>query len=220
MQKEKLARLWKAAGIADTSLIRAFRRVPREEFVPDEFKEEAYTDLPLPILRGKTISQPTTIAIMTHALELKKGHKVLEVGTGSGYQAALVAAMVGVKGRVVTLDVVPELVAFARKNLQKAGLANVEVVEGDGSQGYEKEAPFDRIIVTAACPKIPEPLIRQLKPDGILVAPVGDLYSQEVLKVRKSPKGTSSESLGEFRFLPMVGKHGFSEEELEGPVQS
>ncbi|MBI2144183.1 protein-L-isoaspartate(D-aspartate) O-methyltransferase [Candidatus Woesearchaeota archaeon] len=215
MQKEKLAQFWKDAGIADGKLIKAFGRVPREEFVLDELKEEAYTDLPLPILRGKTISQPTTIAIMTQALELKEGHKVLEIGTGSGYQAALIGAVVGSSGKVMSLEVVPELVAFARKNLRKAGISNVEVIEEDGSQGYAKEAPYDRIIATAACPKVPDALLGQLKDGGILVAPVGDIYSQEVLRIRRTREGTISESLGEFRFLPMVGKHGFKEEELE-----
>ena len=215
MNKEDLVNVWRSARIADEKLIEAFLKVPRESFVPEELKEEAYTDTPLPIQYGKTISQPTTIIIMTSALGVREGQKILEIGTGSGYQAAILARMVGEKGRVVTLEVVPELVSLARENLRKAGVTNVGVIEDDGSQGYEKESPFDRIIVTAACPAIPEPLLRQLKPNGVLVAPVGGLRIQEMVKVEKTEGGLEREALGEFMFLPLVGKHGFREDELD-----
>lgn len=215
MNKDDLVDVWRSARIADERLIAAFLKVPRESFVPEELKGEAYTDTPLPIQYGKTISQPTTIIIMTNALGVMEGQKILEVGTGSGYQSAILAGMVGEKGRVVTLEVVPELVSLARENLKKAGMTNVEVIEDDGSQGYEKESPFDRIIVTAACPGIPEPLLRQLKPNGVLVAPVGGLRVQEMVKVRKLNSGFERETTGEFMFLPLVGKHGFREDELD-----
>lgn len=215
MSKEDLVNVWRSARIADEKLIEAFLKVPRESFVPEELKEEAYMDTPLPIQYGKTISQPTTIIIMTSALDVREGQKILEIGTGSGYQAAILARMVGEKGRVVTLEVVPELVSLARENLKKAGVTNVDAIEDDGSQGHEKESPFDRIIVTAACPAMPEPLLRQLKPNGILVAPVGELRSQEMVKVRKLNSGFEKETLGEFMFLPLVGKHGFREDELD-----
>ena len=215
MSKEELVNVWRNARIADEKLIGAFLKVPRESFVPEELKEEAYMDTPLPIPYGKTISQPTTIIIMTTALDVREGQKILEIGTGSGYQAAILARLVGEKGSVVTLEVVPELVILARENLKKAGITNVDVIEDDGSQGHEKESPFDRIIVTAACPGIPEPLLRQLKPNGILVAPVGGLRGQEMVKVRKLKSGFERETLGEFMFLPLVGKHGFKEDELD-----
>ncbi|MBI2550697.1 protein-L-isoaspartate(D-aspartate) O-methyltransferase [Candidatus Woesearchaeota archaeon] len=215
MSKEELVNVWRSARIADEKLIEAFLKVPRESFVPEELKEEAYTDTPLPIRYGKTISQPTTIIIMTTALDVREGQKILEIGTGSGYQAAILARMAGEKGRVVTLEVVPELVILARENLKKAGVTNVDVIEDDGSQGHEKESPFDRVIVTAACPGIPEPLLRQLKPNGILVAPVGGLRIQEMVKVRKLNSGFERETMGEFMFLPLVGKHGFREDELD-----
>ncbi len=215
MLKEDLANIWRSAKTADEKALQAFLKVPRELFVPEALKEVAYEDCPLPIPCGKTISQPTTTIIMINALELKEGHKVLEVGTGSGYHAALMAAVAG-KGRVISLEVVPELVIFARENLKKAGVNNVTVIEEDGSQGYEKEAPFDRIIITAACPEVPKPLLEQLKIGGIIVAPVGILNGQHMVKMmKKSMTEFEMETLGEFMFLPMVGKHGFRDEEVE-----
>lgn len=216
MMKEELANLWRSYKVADERVVQAFLKVPREYFVPDELKEMAYEDCPLPIMCGKTISQPTTIIVMVGALELKEGEKVLEVGTGSGYHAALMATIVGSEGKVITLEVVPELVNFSKANLKEAGVANVTVVEEDGSQGYEKEAPFDKIVVTAACPDVPMPLLKQLKLGGILVAPVGGLHGQEMVKLRKTGEESyQKESLGEFMFLPLVGKHGFRDEELD-----
>jgi protein-L-isoaspartate(D-aspartate) O-methyltransferase len=219
MRKEELVNMWRGAKMADERVIRAFLKVPREYFVLDNLREEAYADCPLPIICGKTISQPTTMVVMTNALELNEGEKVFEVGTGSGYQAALIATIVGRKGKVITTEVVPELIRFAKENIKRAGIKNVEVIEEDGSQGYEKEAPFDKIIVTAACPKIPEPLLEQLETGGILIAPVGNLHGQEMIKVRKLDIGFAKEHLGEFTFLPLVGKYGFKEEELDSREQ-
>lgn len=215
MMKEDLANTWRSAKVADEKAVQAFLKVPRELFVLEELKEVAYEDCPLPIPCGKTISQPTTTIIMINALELKEGDKILEVGTGSGYHAALMATVIG-SGKVISLEVVPELVAFARANLKKAGITNVIVIEEDGSQGYEKEAPYDKIIITAACPEVPKPLLEQLKNRGILVAPVGPLHEQVMVKMRKkSAAEFEMETLGGFMFLPMVGKHGFREEELD-----
>ncbi|MBI4143425.1 methyltransferase domain-containing protein, partial [Candidatus Woesearchaeota archaeon] len=163
-QKTDLIRFWKENFGFRPIELKAFEQVDREEFIPEDMKNAAYQDMPLPLLRGKTISQPTTVMIMTHALELELGEKVFEVGTGSGYQAAIIASIVGSKGKVITTEVVPELVSFAKMNLRKAGILNTFVYEEDGSKGMKNEAPFDKIIITAACKEFPKPLIEQLKP--------------------------------------------------------
>jgi len=152
------------------------------------------------------------VAIMNEALELRVGNKVLEVGAGSGYHAATIAEQVGSQGRVYTIEQVPELVKAARSNLGKAGYSErVILVQGDGSLGYPDRAPYDRIVVTAAAPKIPQPLVRQLVPGGVLVIPVGGrLFPQELLKVRKDDKGRIERtSLGGVAFVPLIGKEGF-----------
>src|SRR6266702_1809243 len=153
------------------------------------------------------------VAIMDEALELRHGMKVLEVGAGSGYHAATIAEIVGNKGHVFTVEYVDKLVAIARNNLSRAGYANhVTIVQGDGSLGYAERAPYDRILVTAAAPKIPPPLLEQLKSDGILVTPVGGrMLPQELVRVRKKTDGAlKQDSLGEVVFVPLVGKFGFS----------
>ena len=166
--------------------------------------------MPLPLLRGKTISQPTTVMLMTHALELKQGDKIFEVGTGSGYQASIIAKIVGPKGKVITTEVVPELVQFAKQNLKKAEIDNVFVYEEDGSNGMPSEAPFDNIIITAACKEFPKPLVEQLKTDGIIVGPVGNEREQEMVRGIKDKNGhLELEFLGPFLFTPMYGKYGF-----------
>ena len=182
VQKTELTDFWKRAFAFRDSEIKAFKEVNREDFVPVELKNSAYEDIPLPLLRGKTISQPTTVMIMTHLLDLKKGEKVFEIGAGSGYQAAIIAKIVGPKGKVITTEVVPELVQFARENLRKAGIKNVQVLEEDGSKGMPKEAPFDKIIITAASKEFPHPLMEQLKLEGIIVGPVGNKYEQEMVR--------------------------------------
>ena len=152
------------------------------------------------------------VAIMNEALELRVGNKVLEVGAGSGYHAATIAEQVGSQGRVYTIEQVSELVKAARSNLGKAGYSErVILVQGDGSLGYPDRAPYDRIVVTAAAPKIPQPLVRQLVPGGVLMIPVGGrLFPQELLKVRKDDKGRIERtSLGGVAFVPLIGKEGF-----------
>ncbi len=149
---------------------------------------------------------------MNEALELRFGNKVLEVGAGSGYHAATVAEQIGPQGRVYTIELVPDLVKVARSNLEKAGYSDrVTLVQGDGSLGYPDRAPYDRIVVTAAAPKIPQPLVRQLVPVGVLVIPVGGrLFPQELVKVRKDEKGRIERtSLGGVAFVPLIGKEGF-----------
>ena len=211
MDKESLLSHWRDK-ISD-NVLKSFSSTPREEFLPHESKPRAYEDTPLPILRNKTISQPSTVILMTEALDLKKGHKVLEVGAGSGYQAALIAHLVG-NGEVVTTEVIPELVAFARENLQRTGTTNVTVLEHDGSQGCEDFAPYDRIIFTAASPHVPLHLLSQLKENGIIVAPVGDLNEQHMIKIIKHKDRIEQQNMGEFVFSPLVGKYGFDEENV------
>jgi len=157
MGKQELIKYWTNSKIiTDKRLIEAFRAIPREEFILDELVNEAYGDYPLPILKGQTISQPTTVMIMINALDLKKTDKVLEVGAGSGYCAAIMSKMTKF---VYTTEIIPELADFAANNIKRVGIKNIEVINYDGSQGYEEQAPYDKIMVTAACPKIPPPLI-------------------------------------------------------------
>ena len=209
-QKTDLINFWKENfGFRELEL-RAFKEVDREYFIPENLKNVAYQDMPLPLLRGKTISQPTTVMIMTHALELQRDEKVFEIGTGSGYQSAIIAKIIGSKGKVITTEVVPELVQFARQNLKKAKIDNVIVHEEDGSNGMLNEAPFDKIIITAACKEFPKPLIGQLKPEGIIVGPVGNQNEQEMIRGIKDKDGhLELEFLGPFLFTPMYGKYGF-----------
>jgi protein-L-isoaspartate(D-aspartate) O-methyltransferase len=207
--KKRLIDYWHATGIVkDKRLIKAFEAVPREEFVSEEHLSEAYGDYPLPIGEEQTISQPTTVMIMTQALRLKEGNKVLEVGAGSGYQAAIISKIVGERGIVITTEIIPKLAEFARRNIKKLGIRNVIIVNHDGSKGYEKEAPYDRIIVTAACPRLPMPLIEQLRENGIIVAPVGSLYGQEMIRGIKKKGKVETESLGDFVFVPLRGEYG------------
>ena len=208
--KAKLVKHWQDLDIIkDKKVIDAFKKVPRECFIRDGYENEAYGDYPLPIGQGQTISQPTTVMIMTEALEVKQGNKILEVGAGSGYQAAILSKLVGEKGMIVTTEYIKELAEFARNNLKKCDIANVKVINWDGSQGYEKEAPYDRIIITAACPGIPNPLISQLKEKGIIIAPVGSFFGQDMVKGIKNHGQLEIKSLGSFVFVPLKGKYGY-----------
>src|SRR3990167_4895749 len=179
-QKDALIDYWlKNKVITDQRLIKAFQEVKRENFITKEFINEAYGDYPLPIGKEQTISQPTTIMLMTDALELKSTDNILEIGSGSGYQAALISKLTK---KVVSIEIIKDLALFAKENIKNSNIKNVEIIHGDGSNGYEKSAPYDKIIVTAACPKIPEALIEQLRDSGIIVAPVGPLYGQVMVK--------------------------------------
>ena len=197
-----------------SQVLEAFKTTPREEFVPENLRSRAYEDNPLPILRGKTISQPSTVLIMTEALQLRKGLKVLEIGTGSGYQAALIAHIIK-PGHIYTTEVIPELVQSAKKNIAITNLKNITVLEHDGSQGLSEHAPFDRIIFTAACPNTPLHLLDQLSENGILIAPVGTLENQQLIRLIKHRDAVEQQSIGEFLFSPLVGKHGFEEEKVQ-----
>ena len=210
IQKTDLMNFWKENFGFRSAELKAFREVNREEFIPENLRQAAYHDVPLPLLRGKTISQPTTVMIMTHALELKPGEKVFEIGTGSGYQAAIIAKIVGPKGKVITTEVVPELVHFAKQNLKKSKINNVIILEEDGSKGMPSEAPFDKIIITAACREFPKELLEQLKPEGIIIGPVGNAQEQEMVRGIKDRNGhLELDFLGPFLFTPMYGKYGF-----------
>lgn len=193
-------------GIKDERVIAAMRKVPRHLFVPDFVRHSAYDDMALPIGDDQTISQPYMVAVMTELLELKGDEKVLEVGTGSGYQAAILAEL---SREVYTIERISILAEEARKRLTTLGYENVNVIVGDGTKGLEEESPFDRIIVTAATPKIPDPLINQLNEGGIIVAPVGERFSQVLIKGKKE-KGTLIE---EYHtpcvFVPLIGEYGW-----------
>lgn len=190
-----------ARGIRDPDVLRVMRETPRHEFVPPSLREQAYEDHPLPIGYGQTISQPYIVALMTEKLDVDKSHKVLEIGTGSGYQAAVLAPLVK---HVYTIEIVPELAEQAKKRLAK--YPNVTVRHGDGYEGWPEEAPFDRIILTAAPPEIPQSLIDQLKPGGKLLAPVGrSPWSQELVLIEKRPDGKlRRKSILPVVFVPMV----------------
>lgn len=197
-----------SGALRTPEIIEAFLSTNRKDFVPESLKSSAYLDEPLPIGCGQTISQPSTVATMTEALRPERGMKILEVGTGSGYQAAILSRIVGKTGKVVTIERREEMASFSRKNLY--GLRNVLQTTGDGSLGYVEEAPYDRIIVTAASPSVPAPLKEQLKKGGILVVPVGR-KSQKMYVVTRTAQGFEENTVGEFRFVPLLGKHGFSE---------
>ena len=167
----------------------------------------AYSDGPLPIGAGQTISQPYTVAFMLEVLELKETDKVLEVGAGSGWNAALIGEIVK-KGKVITTEIIPELAEQAKENIKKIKLKNVEIINCDGSQGYKKSAPYNKIILTAACPEIPQPLIDQLKDPGKLLIPIGKLICNLEL-IEKKDNEIIEHNLGGCAFVPLVGKHGF-----------
>lgn len=181
----------------------ALRAVPRDHFVPVERREWAYADMPLPIGLGQTISQPFIVALMTELLELKPDAVVLEIGTGSGYQAAVLAQLAR---QVYSVERIPELAEAARRRLRELGYANVEVLAADGSQGWEEHAPFDSIMVTAAAEEVPPALVRQLKPGGRLVIPVGAQYrSQDLRLLHKDERGVvKSRSVLPVVFVPLI----------------
>jgi len=195
-----------ARGIRDPRVLAAMRAVPRHLFIPPPYDRAAYEDNPLPIGSGQTISQPFIVALMTELLDLKPSDRVLEIGAGSGYQAAVLAQ---IAMTVITIERVPAVAALARKNLEGLTITNVEIHEGDGTLGYPEKAPFDAIMVTAATPEVPEPLMSQLDEGGRLVAPVGSREVQELIKVVRV-KGTFQRSYhGGVRFVPLIGRHGW-----------
>lgn len=201
MQKEKdrlINELIDYGYLKTKEIIDAFRNVPRENFVEQEYKKHAYVNEPLPIREGQTISQPLTVAAMTEALQPKKGQKVLEIGAGSGYQAAILAEVVK-PGKIITLERISALVDFAKSNIEKCGYKNIKIIHSDGTNGYPEEAPYDRIIVAASAHGIPQPLVDQLKTGGRLVIPVGD----EMLLIEKNGE-IKKTFLGYYAFVPLL----------------
>jgi protein-L-isoaspartate(D-aspartate) O-methyltransferase len=190
------------------SVVEAMKKVPRHFFVPSSYRSEAYIDTPLPIGKGQTISAPHMVAIMCELLDLKKGEKVLEVGAGSGYHAAVVAELVEREGKVIAIERVSELAERARETLKELGYDNVVVIVGDGSKGYEAEAPYDKIYVTASAPEVPKPLLEQLKVGGRLIIPLGD-FMQHLYIVDKDREQIKKKNWGAVRFVPLVGEYGF-----------
>ena len=193
-------------GIVDPRVLQAMREVPRQLFVPEMGQVWAYEDHPLPIGYGQTISQPYIVALMLQTLELRGDEHVLEVGTGSGYQAALLGKLAK---HVYTVEIIPELAQSARRALDQLAYDNVEVVAANGSIGWQPGAPYDAIIVAAASPFVPSSLVKQLQDGGRLVLPVGSLYEQKLLRVWKRGNTTETEDLGECAFVPLVGEEGW-----------
>ena len=191
-----------ARGVKDARTLDAMRKVPRHLFVPPELASEAYADHPLPIGHRQTISQPYIVAFMTEALHLEGDETVLEIGTGSGYQAAVLAEIVA---RVYTIEIVTPLAEESRERLERLGYHNVQVRAGDGYQGWPEAAPFDAIIVTAAAPRIPEPLKQQLRDGGRLILPVGDSWQELVVVTRRGDRFDEDRVLP-VRFVPMTGE--------------
>jgi len=201
-REEMVERQIVARGVRDERVLAAMRKVPRREFVPGPLAAQAHDDHPLPIGHGQTISQPYIVAYMTEALGLEGGETVLEVGTGSGYQAAVLAV---IAARVYTIEIVAPLAEEARERLEKLGYDNVEVRAGDGYQGWPEAAPFDAIMVTAAAPRVPEPLKAQLRDGGRLVLPVGDEWQELVVITRRGDRFEEKRVLP-VRFVPMTGE--------------
>ena len=200
-------------GIRDERVLAAMRWAPREWFLPSHLATDAYNDAPLPIGNGQTISQPYVVALMTERLEPKRTQRILEIGTGSGYQTAILAYLAA-SGKIFTVERLPDLLVEAEERFRRLGLTNIETRLGDGAAGWAEEAPFDRIIVAAAAPRIPEPLTSQLAPGGRLVIPVGDLSSQELVILERPTGGERlvQHQAGGVRFVPLISRFAFTEE--------
>jgi protein-L-isoaspartate(D-aspartate) O-methyltransferase len=197
-------------GIRDPRVLQAMQHTPRHLFVPLRYRAMAYDDMPLPIGHEQTISQPLMVAMMMEALRLRGDERVLEIGTGSGYQAAVLSRLATV---VFSIERLPELAAQARTALDTLRIMNVHVLVGDGSVGLPEHGPYDAIIVAAASPKIPEPLVDQLMRGGRLVIPVGDRHEQTLVRLTTTDTGPQVEHLGKCRFVPLIGEEGWLSDE-------
>lgn len=211
VQRERMVRdLIASRGVKDERVLAAMRKVPRHLFVKDHLRTQAYGDHALPIGAAQTISQPYVVARMTEMLEVSPEHSVLEIGTGSGYQTAVLASLAR---RVYSLERIPELAQAAIPRMRQLGLDNVKIQVFDGTVGWSEWAPYDRILVTAAAPKVPEPLLGQLAPGGTLLVPEGNLNVQRLVLYRRSPRGEIRRKEGEeVAFVPLLGRHGWKAE--------
>jgi len=208
-RRRMVARQLAGRGIRDCRVLAAMAWVPREWFLPPHLASAAYEDAPLPIGSGQTISQPLIVALMTEALAPRRRDRVLEIGTGSGYQTAILARLAG---RVYTIERLPDLLVEAEERFRRLGLSNIETRLGDGAAGWPEHAPFQGIIVTAAAPSVPTPLTEQLAPGGRLVIPIGDLASQELVILQRGPAGLVERRAGGVRFVPLISRLAFTEE--------
>lgn len=206
LREEMVTRQLISRGIRDKKVLEAFLSVPREEFVPPAVQEDAYGDFPISIGEGQTISQPYMVALMTECLELKGDEKVLEIGTGSGYQAAILSELTQ---EVYTVERIPSLACRAEETLKKLGYTNVKVFIRNGTEGLEEYAPYTHIIVTAAAKEIPSPLTRQLSEGGKMVIPVGNAFSQELELIEKREGELMARKVERCVFVPLVGKYGW-----------
>jgi len=211
--RSRLVEVLRSNGIKDMPVLRAFGEVPRHLFVPEALRRRAYEDTALPIGHGQTISQPTTQARYLQALGLTGFERVLEVGTGSGYQAALLTK---VASQVVSVERIPALASSARRALADAGASTVTVLDGDGSLGWKPLAPYDAILVAAASPAVPEPLLRQLKDGGRLVVPVADDKVQKLRQVTRDGDILVETELGDVQFVPLIGRYGYADNGKQG----
>ncbi len=204
-----------ASEISDSRALDAMRRVPRERFVTQTAAHLAYKDVALPIAAGQTISQPTMVAIMVSELELRRSDKVLEIGAGSGYQAAILAELAR---EVITLERIPELAKSARTTLDALGYRNIRVEMAGPRLGREEDAPYNAIIVAAAAPRLPLSLLNQLEPGGRLVVPVGDRHEQTLMKIIKSAEGFTTRTLAACRFVPLIAEDAWPDDRDASPV--
>ena len=206
-RKTLIAYLKRSGYLKSPEVIAAFEKIARENFIPEELRALAYEDMPLEIGHYQTISAPHMYAIMLELAQIKEGEKVLEVGTGSGYGAALISELVGKKTRVNSIEIIPELAANAARNLIRSKITNVEVILGNGNIGLAREAPFDKIIVTACAPEIPKELVKQLKEGGKIIIPVGTSALQELIVGIKKRGKMEYATQGEVIFVPLVKKN-------------
>ena len=204
-------------GIRDERVLQAMREIPRHLFVPAQYRAMAYDDTPLPIGYDQTISQPLMVGMMAEALRLQGGERVLEIGTGSGYQAAILARLALV---VFTIERIPELAAQARTTLAMLGITHVHVFVGDGTAGLPEHTPYDAIVVAAGAPQVPKALLAQLKTNGRLLIPTGDRMEQTLLRVTRTDEGLRTEALGGCRIVPLIGEHGWPGAESEQGTES
>jgi len=210
-ERSKLVQRLKRHGYIESEEVEeAMSKVPRHLFVPENVRSRAYVDSPQPIGQGQTISAPHMVAMMVEKLDLKEGQRVLEIGGGRGYHAAVIAELVGEGGKVITVELLESLANNAKKVLNKAGYDNVKVVTGDGSKGFEQESPYDRISVACGAPEIPPPLVNQLNVGGKILIPVGgSFYQNLVLAIKIDKDKIKKKDLGGVLFVPLKGKYGY-----------